>query len=110
MGALCARRQPQPNTEVPTQTGEDEWLVIQPDRNRRFKKAVKKVIRLLAIRKMWGRLGRWLASEAGRKSPHNADLKLVWHQTSSVCQRNSGLFQHLTRIKGLLKHKVRQGN
>ena len=110
MGGLlsCPRRAP---SEL-----QDEWLLIgtpQPVRRLVWKKSIKAVIRLLALRKLWAKLGTSLAAiKHLRGHPVLSQrqincLKTTWQHLGRWLQKKSSarLTDHLVRRHGSLTRK-----
>ena len=101
MGSYCSRRR--------TAVQLEEWILVdQLDRPNlaRFKKAVRKVIVILVVRKIWSRIGRWLQDPSNRQNSKYKVLKKWWNQTSrTVIQPRSQLFDHVQRRSGKLEYK-----
>jgi len=101
MGSVCARRRSAPPADE-----QEEWLLIQPRiRRPMFQAAAQRVIHLLALRKLWHRLGQFLASQEGKASPRRSLLQATWAQLGSKLNQNKQLFRHLFRQNGVLKYR-----
>ena len=108
MGGFCCRRQK--TREVDFQADQlDEWLLIQPNRQRLhiWRKAVRKIVSLLAFRQVWSHLGRQLRDN-GKKNGNaarRAVLGQVWSELGSRVRAVKELFNHLDRKGGKLRLK-----
>ena len=77
MGSFCSRRQATNHQEIAA----EEWILIPANQNGPgLQKTIRKVIRILRIRRIWAKLGRWLAVKSNQKSPLRNSLKEVWAQ------------------------------
>ena len=88
---------------------DEDWdLVQQADLvlTRKFRAAVKKIINMLALRRIWSRVGRWLGSEASVNNKIRPILSQFWIKTRhSRIEKYSELFSHLQRRGGKLVYK-----
>ena len=91
---------------------EAEWELILPVqtqmvvRNQRFRKAAKKIIRLLWLRRTWASLGHYLQSH--KHDVHfrrKKSLQSTWLLLGNYLRRYAATFRHLHRMKGKLLHK-----
>ena len=103
MGNCCRRRSSDPN---PTPSTE---LTARHRRTRavkNFRRLVIRVRNLLALRVLWSRCGAWLNVTANRVSNSRHRVASLRSYLSTGPLRGKAiLFDHLVRVKGVLKHK-----
>ena len=121
----CQRRsrsgQAQPFVAVAAHLGaafedNEPWVLIQQEPNvaapneaarRRLIKAVRKIIMLLVVRRIWGNLGNWLSTRQSWRSPRNRRiLSNFWNTlAASHIRRFARVFNHVERRQGKLQYK-----
>jgi hypothetical protein len=102
MGSLCSRRRSAQPDVLLEQEG---WLLIPPVSRPTFKTAVRRVITLLAIRKMWSEQGKQLHQEEAMDSRPRRLRQKRWSKIGILLQRRKQLFDHVVRQNGKLKYK-----
>ena len=91
---------------------EEAWLVINEIPNEehpsriRFRRTVRKIIKLLTLRKIFSRAGSYLNTSMSRR-PQNAHIRRVmteiftsWPRT--ILKGAKVIFDHLKRVRGVL--------
>ena len=105
----------------------DGWELIPPNENpanvdaplrqHRFRRAVRKILRLLILRKIWSRLGNYLnaiGNNHASRVPNNPlyfrrnTLRSVWGPMGNYLFRYAALFKHLKRRSGRLEYRYLQ--
>ena len=108
MGARCSRRKRTGGIDPPDllREADEGWLIIQQTRNLRFRKAVKRVMSLLIVRKLWSQVGRWLNSEANKGHVRRQALVSFWSLTcKTTIKRYKPLFDQVHRRRGSLEYR-----
>ena len=92
---------------------ENEWILIPPQQqnpNRRFVKAVKRIIKLLRLRKIWGKAGRWLQLPNAHHPRNVRTRRVITHIFASwpttVLRGTKVIFAHLERVNGRLVYRA----
>ena len=94
---------------------DDQWLVINDIPNQehpsriRFRKTVRKIIKLLALRKIFSRAGSYLNTAMSRRQ-ENARIRRVMTEIFTSCPRSilrgtKVIFDHLKRERGVLMYR-----
>jgi hypothetical protein len=73
----------------------------------RFQRAIKKVKNLLALRKLWSRLGGWLNVSAFRHHPSRRSVAWTFAYLGKIVRPVAPLFNHLVRRRGRLQYNHR---
>ena len=99
------------NTSI--QEEEDEWTLVpplNPNPSRRFVKAVRKIIKLLRLRKIWGKAGRWLQLPISHRPRYVRARRIISHIFASwptaVLRGSKIMFAHLERVNGRLVYRA----
>lgn len=123
LGSLCSRRRNTNDEAIILNENIDEWELIPPGLaavnapppnvvRRTFKSAVRQVVKLLHLRKLWSRLGTWLNATANHRAYrvggtlfHRRQLiQIVWSQLGSYLRAFAVMFRHLRRNRGRLEY------
>ena len=88
---------------------EDEWLLVPaPNTSSKFKKAIKRIIKLLRLRRIFASSGHWLQT-VGKRIPGHPDKPLHAHifnnWPKTILKRTAVIFNHLERRNGVLLYK-----
>ena len=105
---------PELGTQTEQDAEEQEWLVIPPEenipRNIRFRSATRRVIKLLRLRKIWSKAGRWLQLPTSRQQRYVSTRRIISHIFESwpttVLRGFKAIFAHLERVNGRLVYRA----
>ena len=136
LGSFCSRRRNTIDNAI-ILTSDDEfindnsaWELIPPaaqvvlqqaavnappttiQRVNRIRRAVRQVVKLLQLRKLWSRLGNWLNATANSRAyrangplfHRRQRLQTVWSQLGTYIRPFAPLFGHLRRNRGRLEY------
>ena len=73
----------------------------------RFRRAIKKVKNLLALRILWSRLGGWLNVSSFRHHPSRRSVAWTFAYLGKIVRPVAPLFNHLVRRRGRLQYDRR---
>ena len=73
------------------------WLKLWAAMPSKFYSAVRRVIVILRYRVWWATTGKHL---------YTKEIRLLWHLVSNKIKKHKLLFDHLQRVKGVLKYKA----
>ena len=112
MGNVCRRRNG--NTINNDENEEQEWLLIpttQQIPNRRFIRTVRVIRKLLRLRRIWGKAGRWLQLPTARHPRNVRTRQVIAHifatWPTTVLRGTKRIFEHLERVNGRLMYRNR---
>ena len=106
---------PEQGVQAALDVEEQEWLVIPQEvntpRNIRFRAATRKIVKLIRLRKIWSKAGRWLQLPISRQPRYVSTRRIISYIFASwpttVLRGSKALFAHLERVNGRLVYRAR---
>ena len=97
----------QGNLELPTTVTPARLRTAAVPARKRFQRAIKRVKNLLALRKLWSRLGAWLNVSSFRQHPSRKAVAWTFAYLGKIVRPVAPLFNHLVRRRGRLQYDRR---
>ncbi len=97
----------QGNSELPTTVTPARLRTAAVPARKRFQRAIKRVKNLLALRKLWSRLGAWLNVSSFRQHPSRKSVAWTFAYLGKIVRPVAPLFNHLVRRRGRLQYDRR---
>jgi hypothetical protein len=97
----------QGNLVLPTTVTPARSQPVATPARERFRRAIKKVKNLLALRILWSRLGGWLNVSSFRHHPSRRSVAWTFAYLGKIVRPVAPLFNHLVRRRGRLQYDRR---
>jgi len=97
----------QGNLVLPTTVTPARSQPVAAPARERFRRAIKKVKNLLALRILWSRLGGWLNVSSFRHHPSRRSVAWTFAYLGKIVRPVAPLFNHLVRRRGRLQYDRR---